>query len=116
MIKIDSLHVYPVKSCAGIEATRAQVTSRGLLFDRESMVVTPRGRFMTQRELPRLALVQTALRDDALQLTAPGCRGFTYPSSEGLASNPAEVTVWGYGARERRGRCGRQLVGRTPGS
>jgi uncharacterized protein YcbX len=95
VIKIDSLHLYPVKSCAGIELKRAQVTSRGLLFDREWMVVTPRGRFMTQRELPRLALVQTALRDDALQLSAPGLPRLHLPLERRTRVEPAEVTVWG---------------------
>lgn len=94
MIKIDSLFVYPVKSCAGIELKRARVTSRGLQYDREWMVVTPRGRFLTQREVPSLALVQTALRDDALQLTAPGLPRLSVPLTRKLRAEPAEVTVW----------------------
>jgi uncharacterized protein YcbX len=34
--------------------------------------VTPEGKFLTQREYPRLALVRPALRDGLLTLTAPG--------------------------------------------
>lgn len=95
MITIDSLFVYPVKSCAGIELKRAQVTSRGLLHDREWMVVTPNGRFITQREVPRLALVKTALREDALLLTTPGLPRLAVPFVRAARAEPTEVTVWG---------------------
>lgn len=95
MIKIHSLHVYPVKSCAGIELQRAELTTRGLRYDREWMVVTPGGRFLTQREVPRLALVHTALRDDALVLTAPGLPRLQVPLARAHRAEPAEVTVWG---------------------
>lgn len=95
MIKIESLFVYPVKSCGGIELKRAQLTERGLLHDREWMVVTPNGRFITQREVPRLALVKTALRDDALLLTAPGLPRLTVPLTRATRAESTDVTVWG---------------------
>jgi uncharacterized protein YcbX len=95
VIKIDSLFVYPVKSCAGIALRRAQLTPRGLLHDREWMVVTPQGRFITQREASRLALVQTELREDALHLTAPGLPRLTVPFLRSTRAESTEVTVWG---------------------
>ena len=70
MITIASLYVYPVKSCRGIPMQQAQLTARGLQYDREWMVVSPNGRFLTQREEPRLALVGTALVEDQLEPTA----------------------------------------------
>jgi uncharacterized protein YcbX len=94
VITIESLYVYPVKSCAGIGLERAQVTPRGLLYDREWMVVTPQGRFLTQREAPRLALVRTALGDDALQLTAPGMPRLHVPLVRANRAESTEVTVW----------------------
>ena len=36
------------------------------------MLVRPNGRFVTQRELPRMALIGTAVDAAALTLTAPG--------------------------------------------
>jgi len=95
VIRIESLFVYPVKSCGGIELKRAQVNACGLLHDREWMVVTPNGRFITQREVPRLALVKTALRDDALLLTAPGLPRLTLPLVRATRAESTEVTVWG---------------------
>jgi uncharacterized protein YcbX len=67
---VASLHIYPVKSCAGISLPQVDVLPTGLAHDREWMVVDAAGRFVTQREAPRLALVRTSLRDDALRLEA----------------------------------------------
>ena len=72
MVTLAGLFVYPVKSCRGTPLAHGTLTKSGLLHDREWMVVTPAGRFLTQRELPKLALVSPQLRDDALVLGAPG--------------------------------------------
>ena len=72
MLTLAGLFVYPVKSCRGSAVSRAELTWAGLAHDREWMVVAPEGRFLTQRELPRLALVAPDLQADALVVTAPG--------------------------------------------
>ena len=46
--------------------------AEGLAHDREWMVVDDSGRFLTQRELPRMALIDTDLTSEALILRAPG--------------------------------------------
>lgn len=69
---IHSLHAYPVKSCAGISPSQVRLSATGLPHDREWMLVDPNGRFITQRDDPRLALVATAIRDERLWLSAPG--------------------------------------------
>lgn len=68
---VTSLHVYPVKSCAGTTLSRARLTATGFEHDRQWMLVRPNGRFVTQRELPRLALIRPMLVDGTLQLHAP---------------------------------------------
>lgn len=92
MITLAGLHVYPVKSCRGIELDEALVTETGLEHDREWMVVTPEGRFLTQRELPRLALVGTRLEQRSLWLSAPHGAPLEVPLDH--AGAPAEVVVW----------------------
>ena len=69
---IASLHVHPVKSCAGIAVGAAMLVETGLDLDRCWMVVDPQGDMLTQRELPRMALVSTALRGGDVVLRAPG--------------------------------------------
>ena len=69
---ITGLQIYPVKSCRGISLTAAELTSCGLAHDREWMVVDAEGQFLTQRTLPRMGLIGTALTSDTLRLSAPG--------------------------------------------
>lgn len=68
---IAKLFVYPVKSCAGIELQAARLTETGLEWDRSWMVVNSQGQFVTQRELPRMALIQPTLMATELELRAP---------------------------------------------
>jgi uncharacterized protein YcbX len=72
-MKLVSLYVYPVKSLRGIQVGAAEVGDRGFVGDRRMMIVDQNGQFLTQRVLPRMALVTTALEGDALRLSAPGC-------------------------------------------
>lgn len=66
-VSVASIRVYPVKGCAGIELQQAHVTPTGFAFDRHWMVVTEEtGKFLSQRKLPRMALIQPALPDEAL--------------------------------------------------
>jgi hypothetical protein len=92
LITVASLHVYPVKSCRGVELDTARLTEAGLEHDREWMIVTPEGRFVTQREQPRLALISTSLDDQQLHLSAPGAPGVTVPFD--FDGEPMQVTVW----------------------
>ena len=68
---IAQLFVYPVKSCAGIEVATARLTETGLEWDRAWMVVDAHGQFVTQRELPRMALIRPSLLATELELRAP---------------------------------------------
>jgi uncharacterized protein YcbX len=69
---LSALHVYPIKSCAGVELSRALLVETGLEFDRAWMVVDEQGDMFTQRELPRMALVQPSFKGGELMLRAPG--------------------------------------------
>lgn len=93
--RIASLHVYPVKSCRGIALEHARLTPTGIEHDREWMVTTPQGRFVTQRELPRLAVVGTALTPEQLVLTAPDRAPLQVPLADAGSGAAREVVVWG---------------------
>jgi uncharacterized protein YcbX len=69
---IDQLWVYPVKSCAGISVQQVTLTDTGLDLDRAWMVVDAQGHMLTQRSVPRMALIQPELRHAELVLRAPG--------------------------------------------
>lgn len=88
---VAALNVYPVKSCRGIALDRARLSEAGFEHDREWMVVEA-DRFVTQREQPRLALIEPRLAEGALQLSAPGMPVLQIDASSTAA--PVEVTCW----------------------
>ncbi|MEV8630864.1 MOSC N-terminal beta barrel domain-containing protein [Streptosporangium sp. NPDC051023] len=55
---VTELNVYPLKSGGGTTLREAEITPRGIRHDRELMLVTPDGRHLSQREIPRLALLR----------------------------------------------------------
>ena len=89
---ISGLYVYPVKSCAGVAVQDAILTETGLEFDRAWMVVDGQGEFLTQRELPRMALIQPQLKHYEMVLRAPGMLALHIKLDEVEA--PSRVKVW----------------------
>ena len=89
---VASLHVYPVKSCRGITLETSPVVERGLAFDREWMIVDGDGRFVTQRDLPHLALIEPSLTSATLELEAPGTSRLTVPLK--LDGPVRQVIIW----------------------
>lgn len=70
-MQLTDLFIYPVKSLAGCAVDRADVDELGLVGDRRFMVIDDTGRFLTQRTLPRLALITPTLSADTLTLSHP---------------------------------------------
>jgi len=90
---LSSLVIYPVKSAGGIPVERWELDAFGLRFDRRWMVVDPRGRMITQRTHPRLALARPALEGDRLVIRGPELQPLSLPL------HPAEtvgtrVSIW----------------------
>jgi uncharacterized protein len=69
---ISHLYVYPIKSCAGIALDETILTETGLEFDRAWMVVDEHGEFVSQRELPRMALIAPQIKQYEMVVRAPG--------------------------------------------
>lgn len=90
---LQALHLYPVKSCAGLAVDEALLIETGLELDRAWMVVDDAsGGFLSQRELPRLALVTPTLRQSDLLLRAPGMLAL-HLSLDGVEA-PRRVRIW----------------------
>ena len=89
---ISALWVYPVKSCAGVQVREAILTETGLEFDRAWMVVDEHGEFVTQRELPRMALIRPQLKTQDMVLRAPGMLALHIALDQ--VQEPVRVKVW----------------------
>ena len=90
--RIDRLFIYPVKSCAGIEMTDVVLYDTGLDLDRAWMVVDADGVFVSQREYPRMALIQPQIKRGELVLRAPGMLAL-HVSIDAVEA-AARVEVW----------------------
>ncbi len=89
---LASLHVHPIKSCGGVALQQALLVETGLEFDRAWMLVDPQGEFLTQRELPRMALVQPQFKGSELMLRAPGMLALHLRLD--TVEAPTRVRVW----------------------
>jgi uncharacterized protein YcbX len=67
---VQSLHVYPIKGARGVSLTRAEVLPSGIRLDRRFVVVDETGLFVSQREEPKLALVDVALGEQEVRVSA----------------------------------------------
>ena len=91
-VRIVALNVYPVKSCAGVPLEESLLVETGLEFDRAWMVVDPQGLFVTQRDLPRMALVRPQLKQLEMVLRAPGMLALHIALD--TVEAPTRVRVW----------------------
>jgi uncharacterized protein YcbX len=93
---VSGLYCYPIKSCRGIPLQRTSYSLRGILYDREWAVVDVKsGKVLTQREEPKLCLIETAFKGATLEISSQGS-GVEVPLD--TAAEPPnrrkEVRVW----------------------
>ena len=89
---LSEINIYPVKSLAGIRLDSALVEDRGLQFDRKWMLVDEKRQFITQREVPAMALVKIAVDDDGLTASVNGDR--IRVTNDHVSGETATVKIW----------------------
>ncbi|MGW8311070.1 MAG: MOSC domain-containing protein [Thiogranum sp.] len=92
-MKVTELNIYPVKSTRRIALSESEVLPRGLPWDRRWMLVDASGKFITGRQHPRLATVQTQIGDNRLHVHAAGHDSLSLPLVP-RERRVVEVTVW----------------------
>ena len=89
-MKVYSLHIYPVKSLAGIQVSSFEMDDFGPKGDRRWMIIDEDRRFVTQRALPELARVTTSVGADGVGVHIPGEGDFTLQ----VTDHELRVLVW----------------------
>ncbi len=79
MLKVTEINIYPIKSTQRIALRESKVLPRGLPWDRRWMLVDDRGRFITARDHPRLAMVRTVVKEGVLEVHADGGNALEVP-------------------------------------
>ncbi len=93
-IVVSALFVYPVKGTRAVPLAEAEVGDRGFVDDRRFLIVDPAGKFLTQRTLPRLALIAGTIAGETLWLDAPGMAPLEV-SRRPWGGPARSVEVWG---------------------
>lgn len=94
--QISSLHIYPIKSTAGINIPYAKVEELGLAFDRRFVISDPSGQFITARTDPKLCLIHTTLLENGIELSVPSMPTPTLTLRySDFTSQYQKVSVWG---------------------
>ena len=91
---LSGLFLYPVKSLRGCSVATAEVDDLGIVGDRRFLVVDENGRFLTQRVLPRMALIETALSAETLTLRAMGAGDCTVARRADGEAPLRSVSIW----------------------
>jgi len=92
-MQLDEIWVYPVKSLPGIPLDKAEIDARGLKWDRHWMLIDEAGNFLSQRKLPKMALIQVSLTQQGVQLSSQsqGVLDLVFGRHSG---QKIAVTVW----------------------
>ena len=90
---VSEIKIYPIKSCRGFSVPQAEVEARGLVGDRRYMLVDANGRFLTQREHPRMALIDVRGTHDGYRVEGPGQPPLTIPRVLATGAE-SEVRIW----------------------
>jgi uncharacterized protein YcbX len=69
MLNVSELYIYPIKSLGGIKVSRAEITDRGFKYDRRWMLIDENNRFISQREVAKMALLKVEIEDNGLKVT-----------------------------------------------
>src|SRR5256885_16062043 len=83
LMRLASIHVYPVKGFRRVDHDGARVEPWGLAGDRRWLVTDDAGRMLTQRQEPRLGQLQPPLVDGDLVARAPGRPDGDVPAKPG---------------------------------
>ena len=94
MPSLNSIFIYPIKSLTGIQLKQSVVTKTGLKYDRKWMLVDEQLQFLSQRSLPKMALIKTQITDQHLIVSAPDSPDLLLSLEKPEINDTLDVTVW----------------------
>ncbi len=91
-MKVFEINIYPIKSLGGITLNEAIIEQRGLQFDRRWMLTDETGKFLTQREFPKMSTISIILAENGLQVSAEKFDDLTVPFE--VEGEKLKVQIW----------------------
>lgn len=71
-MKVTGLYIYPVKSLRGIAVDSLSINQHGVVGDREWMLIDDQGKFLSQRRLAKMCLIESRFNGNDLILHQTG--------------------------------------------
>lgn len=68
-MRLTEINIYPIKSLKGVSLNEARTENRGLELDRRWMLVDERNKFLTQREIPKMATLEVGIKEGELKIS-----------------------------------------------
>ena len=93
-VTVSALYIYPVKSMSAVSLSSSQVLPTGLQHDRQWMLVDNKGRFISQREVPKLATINLSVSEKQLQFSHPEFGTIALNTAETDREHLAEFQIW----------------------
>ncbi|CEE94459.1 putative 2Fe-2S protein with ferredoxin-like NADP-linked domain and 2Fe-2S ferredoxin-like domain [Xenorhabdus nematophila str. Anatoliense] len=94
MLTLSRLYTYPVKSMRGLQLSHSLVNESGLTFDRNFMITTMDGTFITGRQYPQMLLFTPTMLHNGLYLQAPNGESATALYAD-FKEERLPTEVWG---------------------
>ena len=92
-MRLSSLHLYPLKSAAGVAVETFDVQARGPRHDRRWLAVDADGGFITARQVSEMVLIRAEAMGEGLRLSAPGLHELDVPPPPSDAPR-LRVSIW----------------------
>ncbi|OAT22882.1 YcbX family protein [Proteus myxofaciens] len=94
MINVSRLYIHPVKSMKGIRLSHAFARESGFTFDRDFMITTPEGTFLTARKYPFMLRFIPSVMANGVYIQAPDGEGIAITYQD-FQSSLQPTEVWG---------------------
>jgi hypothetical protein len=94
MPRVTGLFIYPVKSLRGCAVQAAEIDHLGFVGDRRFLVVDSTGKFLTQRVVARLALINALRSAGTLTLSADGAGAISVSTASDPSAPLRTVSIW----------------------
>jgi uncharacterized protein len=90
---LSALHLYPLKSAAGLAVETLDILARGPRHDRRWLVVDADGRFVTARQVSEMVLIRAEAMGEGLRLSAPDLPDLDVVPPQ-LHASRLHVSIW----------------------
>jgi hypothetical protein len=94
MYTLTEIYIYPVKSLGRIKRSGAEITERGLKYDRRWLLVDEHGKFITQRTFPQMALISVKIREESLEFINKQNKESFSLNMEERSGTKKQVIIW----------------------